>query len=200
MCLVYGVPAKPLDTPLEFSRHDPAIKATYYVLLNKEREPRLLSERKQFIFRHGHRRKKNAAKAGYEAHSSNVDLVQNRMQTLIYRQLAKKYGKENVGTEVDSGYGSLIDIVVKESNTNFTFYEIKTSYSVRLCIREALAQLLEYAYYPKRHNASKLVVISPNAVTKESRSYLEHLRHRFGIPVYYQRYDPELEALENKIY
>jgi hypothetical protein len=63
-----------------------------------------------------------------------------------------------------------------------------------------LAQLLEYAYYPNRDNATKIVVVSPNAVTKEAQSYLEHLRRRFGIPVYYQRYDPEQEALEDKIY
>ena len=68
------------------------------------------------------------------------------MQDRIYQQLAKNFGKDNVGTELDAGYGALIDIVVKESDGNFTFYEIKTSYSVRLCIREALAQLLEYAY------------------------------------------------------
>lgn len=189
-----------LDTPLEFSRYDPAVKATYYVLLKKEKTPKLLSSKKQFIFSPGHTKKKGTTESSYEAHSSNIDLVQNRMQARIYQQLAKKFGKDNVGTELDAGYGALIDVVVKESDGNFTFYEIKTSYSVRLCIREALAQLLEYAYYPNRDNATKIVVVSPNAVTKEAQSYLEHLRRRFGIPVYYQRYDPEQEALEDKIY
>ncbi len=189
-----------LDMPLEFSINDPAVKATYYVLLNKKKTPKLLSSKKQFIFSHGYTKKKGTAESSYEAHSSNIDLVQNRMQTRIYQQLVKKYGKDNVGTELDTGYGALIDVVVRESKKHFTFYEIKTSYSVRLCIREALAQLLEYAYYPNKNNASKIVVVSPHAVTKEAQSYLEHLRHRFGIPVYYQRYDPELEALEDKIY
>ena len=189
-----------LDTPLEFSQHDPAVKAAYYVLLNKEKTPRLISSKKQFIFRQGHTQKKGATESSYEAHSSNIDLVHNRIQTRIYQQLAKKFGKDNVGTELDAGYGSLIDVVIKESNGKFIFYEIKTSYSVRLRIRDALAQLLEYAYYPNRNNATKIVVVSPDAVTKEAQSYLEHLRHRFGIPVYYQRYDPEQEALEDKIY
>lgn len=189
-----------LDTPLEFSRRDPAVKAAYYVLLNKKKTPKLISSKKQFIFCTGHTKRKGATELSYEAHASNIDLVHNRIQTKIYQQLAKKFGKGNVGTEIDAGYGSLIDIVVKESNGKFIFYEIKTSYSVRLSIRDALAQLLEYAYYPNRNNATKIVVVSPNAVTKEAQSYLEHLRHRFSIPVYYQRYDPEQEALENKIY
>ncbi|NCO83243.1 MAG: hypothetical protein COZ31_08540 [Nitrospirae bacterium CG_4_10_14_3_um_filter_44_29] len=189
-----------LDTPLEFSRRDPAVKATYYVLLNKDKMPKLLSPKKQFSFRHGHTKKKGTTESSYEAHSSNIDLVHNRIQTKIYQQLAKKFGKENIGTEVDAGYGSLIDVVIKEANDKYIFYEIKTSYSVRLSIREALAQLLEYAYYPNRNNAIKIVVVSPNAITKEAQSYLEHLRNRFGIPVYYQRYDPEQEELEDKIY
>ncbi|MBT9538121.1 MAG: hypothetical protein IVZ94_08315 [Nitrospirae bacterium] len=144
-----------------------------------------------FIFRQGHTQKKGATESSYEAHSSNIDLVHNRIQTRIYQQLAKKFGKDNVGTELNAGYGSLNDVVIKESNGKFIFYEKKTSYSVRLRIRDALAQLLEYAYYPNRNNATKIVVVSPDAVTKEAQSYLEHLRHRFGIPVYYQRYDPE---------
>lgn len=189
-----------LDIPLEFSSDDPAVKATYYVLLNKVKPPKLLSSKKQFIFRHGHTKKKGTTESSYEAHSSNIDLVQNRMQARIYQQLTKKYGKDNVGTELDAGYGALIDVVVRESSRHFTFYEIKTLYSVRLCIREALAQLLEYAYYPNKSNASRIVVVSTNAITKEAQSYLEHLRHSFGIPVYYQRYDTELKALENKIY
>ncbi len=191
---------KLLDTPLEFSQHDPAVKATYYVLLSKKKTPKLLLSKKQFIFSYGHTKKKGTTESSYEAHSSNIDLVQNRMQTRIYQQLAKKYGKHNVGTELDAGYGALLDVVVRESSSNFTFYEIKTSYSVRLCIREALAQLLEYAYYPNRNNATKIIIVSPNAVTKEAQSYLKHLRHRFRIPVYYQRYDSEQEALEDKIY
>lgn len=188
------------DTPSEFSRHDSAVKASHYVLLNKEKTPKLLSPKKQFIFSHGHTKKKGTTESSYEAHSSNIDLVHNRIQTRIYQQLTKKFGKDNVGTELDAGYGSLIDVVIKEANGKFVFYEIKTSYSVRLSIRNALAQLLEYAYYPNRNNAIKIVVVSPNAVTKEAQSYLAHLRNRFGIPVYYQRYDSEQEELEDKIY
>lgn len=188
------------DTPLEFSRHDPAVKTTRYVLLNKEKTPQLIAAKKQFIFSSGHTKKKGTTESNYEAHASDIDLGHNRIQSKIYQQLAKKFGKDNVGTELNAGYGSLIDVVVKESNGKFIFYEIKTSYSVRLSIRDALAQLLEYAYYPNRNNAIKIVVVSPNAITKEAQSYLEHLRNLFSIPVYYQRYDPEQEKLEDKTY
>lgn len=189
-----------LDTPMEFYKSDPAIGAKYYILLNQKETPRLISDSKQFAFICGHKEKKGNTKSTYEGHSLDVDLVHNRIQTKTYGQLAKELGENNVGTEIDTGYGPQIDVVTRESDGSFIFYEIKTSYSVRLCIREALAQLLEYAYYPKSNNVKKLIIVSPNAITRESISYLESLRKSFGIPVYYQRYNPEKEGLENTIY
>jgi len=189
-----------LDAPLEFSRNDPAVRANYYILLNQDKTPKLISDNKKFMFSPGHKGKKSSAESSYEGHSSSIDLVQNQIQTKIYRQFVKKFGKNNVGTEVDTGYRSQIDVVVREGKKKFTFYEIKTSYSVRLSIREALAQLMEYAYYPNNNNAQKLVVASQNAITKEARVYLKNLRDKFGIPLYYQRYNPEKESLEDAMY
>ena len=97
-----------------------------------------------------------------------------------------------------TGFGSQIDVVVK-TDGGFDFYEIKVTYSVRLCIREALAQLLEYSYYPNNNNATRLIVSRPNTITREGESYLKHIRQCFGIPVFYQRYDSEQGALENEV-
>jgi hypothetical protein len=189
-----------LDTPMEFSKSDAAVTAMYYILLNQNGTPTLLSNSKQFTFVCGHKVKKSTTRSTYEGHSSDIDLVQNKIQTNIYRQLAKEFGEKNVGTEIDTGYGSQIDVVVRENDGGFAFYEIKTSYSVRLSIREGLTQLLEYAYYPNSSNAKKLIIVSPNAVTQEAQSYLKSLRETFRIPVYYQRYDPEKKSLENIMY
>lgn len=189
-----------LDTPMEFLSNDRAVRATYYNLLNQTQKPNLMQANDKFIFTPGHKKKKSSSKSTYEGHSSNIDLVQNRIQTNIYNQLVKQFGKDNVGTEVDTGLGSQVDIVIKEGSGKFTFYEIKSSYSVRLCIREAIAQLLEYAYYPNNNNSKKLIITSPNPVTSEAKSYLENLRNKFSIPVYYQRYNSETEALDKVLY
>lgn len=189
-----------LDTPMEFDSKDPAVPATYYTtLLNLRQEPNLLDNKKQFEFSPGHNRKKSSTKTNYEEHSCKVDLVHNKIQTKIYRQLVEKFGKKNVGTEQPTGYGSQIDLVVKDEE-DFIFYEIKTSYSLRLCIRKGLSQLLEYAYYPDTKNAKKLIIISPNKITKEARKYIRSLRNIFDIPVYYQSYNPETESLEDVQY
>lgn len=189
-----------LDTPMEFDSKDPAVPATYYTtLLNFKQRPNLLANKKHFKFSPGHNRKKSSTKSNYEEHSYKVDLVHNRIQTKIYRHLVEKFGQKNVGTEQPTGYGSQIDLVVKDEE-DFIFYEIKTSYSVRLCIRKGLSQLLEYGYYPNTENAKKLIIISPNKITKEAKRYIRSLRNNFDIPVYYQSYNPETESLEDVLY
>jgi hypothetical protein len=189
-----------LDVPLEFSKNDPAIGATYYILLNHLKTPKLIVGSKKFEFIPGHKVKKGSTKSTYEGHSSNIDLVHNKIQTNIYQQLRKKFGKDNVGTESNTGYGYQVDIAVKDIDGDYIFYEIKTSYSLRLCIREALAQLLEYAYYPNSNNAKKLIIVSPNPINSEAKSYINNLRTRFKINIYYQYYNPEKEIIEDIIY
>lgn len=185
-----------LDVPLEFPADDPAISASYYVLLNQKQTPKLPVGTNEFIFVPGHKSKKAATKATYHRQSSDIDLVHNNIQTNLYEQFSKKYGKENVGTEQDTVQGSQIDLVVRDSDKKYIFYEIKTSYSVRLCIREAFGQLMEYAFYPKANNAKKLVVLSTNPITPDVKKYLHEIRNRFDVPIYYQRYDPQKKALE----
>lgn len=191
---------KLLDTPLQFSSRDSVVKSTYYNLLNQEQKPKLMQSNNKFIFRAGHKNKKSSAKSTYGRKSSKVDLVHNRIQTSIHKQLIKEFGNCNVGTEVDTGLGSQVDIVVKEKNGSFVFYEIKTSYSVRLCIREALSQLLEYAYYPDNSNSDKLIIVSPNPITVDAIPYLNKLRNKFNIPIFYQRYDSNLDILDKVLY
>lgn len=189
-----------LDAPLEFSPNDNAIGANYYVLLNEKQQPRLLSGTGKFSFVPGHKQKRATAKSNYEAHSVDIDLVHNTIQMGIYRQLIKKYGKENVGTELNAGNGSKIDVVLRDNDGKFIFFEIKTSYSVKLCLREAIGQLLEYAYLGKGANAKKLIVVSPNKINSETRAYIRKVRTLFKIPLYYQRYASEKEALEKTEY
>ena len=39
-------------------------------------------------------------------------------------------------------------LLFRDKDNKYAFYEIKISYSVRLYIREALGQLMGYAFYP----------------------------------------------------
>jgi len=112
------------------------------------------------------------------------------MQELIFIQLNKDHGSQNVSCEQDTGFGTKIDVADKLSD-GYTFYELKTANTSKQCIREALSQLLEYAYYPLASLASRLVIVAPVALSEDSRKYLSHLRSKFSLPLYYRMFDFE---------
>ena len=118
----------------------------------------------------------------------------------MYQYLCNKYGRRKVGTEQATGHGAQIDLVVCDLDDQYVFYEIKASHPVLLSIREALGQLMEYAYYPRADNAKKLIVVSPNPIDHKAKAYLQHIRARFNLPVFYQRYDLGKKALVGNEY
>jgi hypothetical protein len=91
-----------------------------------------------------------------------------------------------VGTEKASGVGTRIDVVVRQGN-EFWFYEIKTAQSPRACLREALGQLPEYAFWPGAQAASRLIVVGESAIDDDGSEYLRRLRDRFGLPIEYEQ-------------
>lgn len=82
-----------------------------------------------------------------------------------------------------------IDLVAKAKNQNkqeiIIFFEIKTVPDARLCIRQALGQLMEYSYFPKVKNAQKLIVVGTGAKTQEVQEYIDYLNDNFCIPIDY---------------
>lgn len=176
-----------LDEPLEFSAKDSAILADYYNLKNYVHLPKLF-ELGAFKFIKGHNAKKGKCVSTYEAHKRQIDLVHNQLQEALYQNLIEIYGKTNVGTENQTGKGTRIDAVVRHKE-NYSFYEIKTSPSVRQCIRDALGQLLEYAHFENDVQIKEFIIVSPYKITKECLSYLSSIRKKYSLPIIYQQFD-----------
>jgi hypothetical protein len=120
----------------------------------------------------------------------------NRIQKVLHKILEAQHGEKNVGTENDSGRGSRVDLVVREKG-KYQYYEIKTGPCIKTCIREALAQLLEYSYWPGGNIAEKIIVVSENCMTQDANKFLDTLRNTFHIPVYHQQLDMQNESLSN---
>jgi hypothetical protein len=187
-----------LDPPVQIKSNDPAVPSHRYVLMNFVKPPKLPLSTK-FLFKSGHSSKGEKTFAKYGAHKKTIDLFHNRIQKNIYQHLSKIYGKQNVGTECEVNRDSKVDIVVKQGSS-FNFYEIKTSNSLLLCIREAIAQLLEYSYFPNTRKAKKLIIVSHNRISSEAGKYLKHLRSSSSIPIYYQHFDHEKNVLDSTLY
>lgn len=188
-----------LDEPTEIKKSGPAIPSFYYNLLSKIKNPTFSKNTShKFRFKPGHNPGKNKTVTKSKGGKKDKSLFHNEIQTRIFGILEKKYKKGNVGTENDLGYQTKVDIVVKVKNS-FIFYEIKTSQTTKAAIREAIGQILEYAFWPDQKNAKKLVIIAPPSATEETEIYIKHLRKEFNLPIFYQEYDVKNNILKNEI-
>jgi len=141
-----------------------------------------------FEFKPGHEERPVEPITRSASARSQANQRHNDIQNRLYAHLTKKFGKDNVGTEIDTGSGTSIDLVTKQ-DLKVTFYEIKTGKSVRACIRQAIPQLLEYSYWPDRILADELVIVSHLPITETAKLYLKHLRERFNLPISYQQFN-----------
>jgi hypothetical protein len=139
-----------------------------------------------FEFRPGFTPRTPSATASLGARELDINLRHNVLQEALYHRLVDEYGAENVGVELPSGVGTSIDIVVRHKG-KFHFYEIKTTQSPRACLRQALGQLLEYAFWPGSQEAIRLVVVGGSALDQEGTEYLCTLNKRFSLPVEYEQ-------------
>jgi hypothetical protein len=114
------------------------------------------------------------------------------MQNAVYKHLCARHGKSAVHYEFE-----FVDVRV-ELGSNVTFFELKTANTAKKCLREAIGQLLEYGVYPAKQVASKLVVIGDGPADSDDKAYLMHLRREFGLPLFYQQWNWEREALEHE--
>lgn len=144
---------------------------------------------KPFHFKKGHAPKKTGEVSVSPSRKDiKAELLHNQMQTELFKKLVLTYGEDNVGTEVDTGDGTAIDLVVKSENS-YWFYEIKTADNAKACIRQAIPQLLEYAYWQcKEDRATKLVIIGPHAAPQQAHDYLAYLKEKFNLPFEYQQF------------
>lgn len=132
-----------------------------------------------FSFRAGCTQRRAATTASLVERELNVNLRHNLLQAALTRSLIAAYGADNVADEHPS-------VVVRHGQDEFWYYEIKTATSPRACLREALGQVLEYAYWPCAQEPSRLIVCGESRLDDEGAAYLRRLNERFRLPIAYE--------------
>lgn len=115
------------------------------------------------------------------------DKIQNEVTIFLRGHCLDTYKKVDIEK-------SHVDIKALTHDGLWHYYEVKTS-NVRLSIREAIGQIMEYAYFPNCNKADKLFVVSLGIPTQEETEYLSTLRSKFTIPIYYCYYDEQSKRL-----
>jgi hypothetical protein len=144
-----------------------------------------------YVFKPGHiKRKTGSVTVKTPITSKSAQLLHNHIQNKFDEQLAAKFGRECVGCEVPTGLGTSIDVVVEAGSLRW-FYEIKVAKSAKACIRQAIPQLLEYAYWADDVDVDRLIVVATHPLDDQSAAYLQKLRDKFGLPFYYEQFVDE---------
>jgi hypothetical protein len=61
--------------------------------------------------------------------------------------------------------------------SEYWFYAIKTALSARGCVREGLAQLPEYSFWPRLQEGKLLIIVGEPAPDQDSEAFLARLRN-----------------------
>lgn len=122
-----------------------------------------------------------------------------------HNEIQKKFlsylQKQNSGRakiECHAHGSSRIDVTLKTA-TGYIFFEIKAYNNLRTSIREALGQLLEYCLYPNKHYAERIVLVSDQSPTEQTRIYLNHIKSFLNIPFSYIHFDVVKEEIVEEI-
>ncbi|AOU96799.1 hypothetical protein BI364_01165 [Acidihalobacter yilgarnensis] len=105
-------------------------------------------------------------------------LIQKRLMS----ELKLEYPEALVESERD-----FIDVSVT-TKKELILFEIKSDLEPRTVIRQALGQILEYAYHPNRKHLLplRLVIVGRRPLTSLDKTYLDHLTTTFSLPLTYR--------------
>jgi hypothetical protein len=112
----------------------------------------------------------------------NMELVENQMENELAAHLRARYGRDHVTRQAD-----FVDLTVERGGRR-TIIEIKSATIARRAIREALGQLLDYAYFEEPAAVRELVVVGRGPLLSRDKTYLATLTKRFRLPITYRRY------------
>ena len=127
----------------------------------------------------------------------DVALRHNTLQMALYKHLCQEAGDDNVQMERPLALGVRVDAVVRCKGRE-AFYEVKVASTVRSCVRAALGQLIEYCHWPSADRANEVIVVGEAELDSDSGAYLDLLRRKYGLPIWYRRIDIENDVLETK--
>ena len=110
------------------------------------------------------------------------DPLHRKMQARLFADLQERFGAERVVLERD-----FVDVRV-QTEKEIILYEIKTDLEPRSVIRQALGQILEYAYYPPRSYELpvRLVIVGRMPLGTADEEYLACLKEKCELQVEYE--------------
>ena len=162
--------------------NDPVIGLSRYMLYDVDRaERKVLADR---MTRKGSEIAPLAVPVRRKAVSSVEYTPEHaKMQAKLLAELKEQFPAARIRCEED-----FVDICLYTESERVLF-EIKTDLAPRTVLRQALGQLLEYAFYPGTREytlTTRLVVVGRRPLSPKDQLYLSKLRDDFSLPLEYR--------------
>ncbi|GAB3346273.1 hypothetical protein [Marilutibacter aestuarii] len=132
-------------------------------------------------FRHGHVSRSPSGRKTSSEQIRSVEYRQNVIQDRLVAQLCATYGDRAVATEHPTGTGGRADALLRHDDGSLELYEIKPAATAREAVRQAVGQLLEYAFRRNGLQPKALHVVSDAVLDDVTEEYLQVLEQRFGL-------------------
>ena len=87
----------------------------------------------------------------------------------------------------------------EEAPDEITFYEVKLDASASVCIKNALGQILWYAFIDNDKRRKKIVVVGQYAATAQERLFIKFLQQNLKLEFEYQHIDYLSSDLEHNL-
>lgn len=104
----------------------------------------------------------------------------NVLQENMKKILENKYGEKNVIMEKD-----YVDLKVMLPN-EIILYEVKSSLYAGECIREALGQIMSYAYADKDIRQKRLVIAGRNEPNQDEENFIKYIKKNLKLDFSYE--------------
>lgn len=132
-------------------------------------------------FRPGHTSRSASGEVESQAQRRTIEYRQNVIQDRLVQLLRDRYGHDSVATEHATGTGGRADALVEHGDGSRELYEIKPATSAASAVRQAVGQLLEYAYRRNGLHPAALHIVSDAPLDEVTQEYLQTLEARFGL-------------------
>lgn len=173
-----------IDDLLRYDEKQPVNEDDYLCKLNRYRLVEIKNEIKEKIVPESegtHKLRPTNIKEFFVSGRRSSNPNHNRLQNRLFELLSEKYGDQHVHMEVRG-----VDIRVNHPDL-YAFLEVKSVGDPRLAIRDAIGQLLEYAYLKKWNETitPKLCIAAPGKPNDTIYQYLKLIRDQFNINIEY---------------
>lgn len=135
--------------------------------------------------RHAMKRLRSTAVRGRRAvKATDVDPIEARMENELRGILERHYGEQAVKAQEN-----FVDLRVRRGRADILI-ELKSATDARGGIRQAIGQLLDYAFYENGGAKCRLVVVAQGTLTSSAERFIQTLQSRFRMPIEYRQYRP----------